>query len=179
MIGNIILYYIGKTQHLLERISLVDSMFEKTHLFGRSTPQGQSSLLTEYAQENTGAAPLNLPPEVLQPLRDGSRRIRVLEEQVLRLRKSLQLNEQDSLGKYKKGTHELKTLTEEIDGFKKEFKTLQDKITMLAAELQQFAKKDDVLVLKKYINLWEPVQFVTRNEVERIVADALTKAKKD
>ena len=114
------------------------------------------------------AAPA-LPPEVLTLIREGSRRIRVLEERLVRQRKTMQVNEQDFLTKYKKTTNTTKSLTQEIDDLKKDFKTMNEKITMLIAELQQFAKKDEVAVLQKYVNLWEPIQFVTRKELDRVL----------
>ena len=39
------------------------------------------------------------------------------------------------------------------------------------------AKRDEVKVHEKYINLWNPVKFVTQNEVESIVKEILGKNK--
>lgn len=35
------------------------------------------------------------------------------------------------------------------------------------------ATKEEVHTLNKYINLWEPVNFVTQNEVEKIISRML------
>ena len=37
------------------------------------------------------------------------------------------------------------------------------------------AKTEDVQVLDRYINLWEPANFVTRTEVEKIVDEAINR----
>ena len=39
--------------------------------------------------------------------------------------------------------------------------------------MQGMAKKDDVQVMKKYLELWEPIHFVTQEQVEKIVQDML------
>ena len=45
------------------------------------------------------------------------------------------------------------------------------------SELKNAAKRDEVKVLEKYINIWNPVKFVTQNEVESIVKDMLNRHK--
>lgn len=150
-------------------------MFEKSTFFGAKPAPGEqqaSGLFHAAAPVQLGAQP----PEVLQQLRDVSRRLRTLEERALSLRKTIQIHEQDVLGKHKKVTMELKSLADDLVATRKDMKNIQEKLMLLVGELQQFARKDDVLVLKKYINLWEPIQFVTRNEVQRLVDAAVTKA---
>jgi hypothetical protein len=127
-------------------------------------------------QKSAPAASPALPPEVLTQLRDESRRLRMLEERFVSLRKSLQVNQQDGLSKHKKSTIEIRNITKEIDALKKDFNSLQDKITLVVTEMQQLARKDDVVTLQKYINLWEPIHFVTRNEVQRVVEEVLSKS---
>lgn len=128
-------------------------------------------------QKSAPAAAPTLPPEVLTQIRDESRRLRMLEERFVSLRKSLQVNQQDGLSKHKKSTIEIRNITKEIDALKKDFNSLQDKITLVVTEMQQLARKDDVITLQKYINLWEPIHFVTRNEVQRVVEEVLSKRK--
>ena len=40
------------------------------------------------------------------------------------------------------------------------------------------AKKEDVEVLQKYINLWEPVNFATRKEVEKLFSELKSEKEK-
>ena len=151
-------------------------MFEKSSLFGGkpvSSGQGQVLFHTAPAQSTSP-----LPPEVLNEIRDAARRLRTLEERQISLRKTMQVNEQDGLSKYKKFISEMKALTDDIDLSKRDFRSLEEKMTLLVGELQQFAKKDDVIVLKKYINLWEPLQFVTKHEVAKLVDEAVEKAQR-
>ncbi|MBI4448282.1 hypothetical protein HY643_04840, partial [Candidatus Woesearchaeota archaeon] len=43
--------------------------------------------------------------------------------------------------------------------------------------LTSFAKKENVKVLEKYINLWNPLNFVTREEAKRIAKEVLEEKK--
>ena len=52
---------------------------------------------------------------------------------------------------------------------------LREKLMMVIRELQTVARKDEVKVLEKYINLWNPLKFVTQNEVEQIINEILEK----
>ena len=80
-----------------------------------------------------------------------NRRLRVLEERYTNLRKKSQLTDQNMLHIDKKIIEEIKTC----------------------------AKNEDIKVIEKYVNMWEPVKFVTINQlkdvVEKTVASELSK----
>ena len=106
-----------------------------------------------------------------------SRRLRILEESFTNLRRALQITEQNMLAKNKVFATEIRTITSDISDIKKEIAEVKEKILDLVKELQTSAKRDEVKVLEKYINLWNPIKFVTQNEVEQIVKDFLKKNK--
>ena len=56
---------------------------------------------------------------------------------------------------------------------KKEFAEIKDRVKMFVNELRTTAKKEEVDVLKKYIALWEPVNFVTAHQAEQMINDAV------
>lgn len=107
--------------------------------------------------------------EVSTSIIDISRRLRVIEERYANLRKSIQLNEQNMLATNKRLETEIKTTNADVDEIKKEIANIKDEIMLIVKELRETAKKEEVAVLEKYINLWEPVNFVTQAEVEKIV----------
>ncbi|MBI2134372.1 hypothetical protein HYU09_00130 [Candidatus Woesearchaeota archaeon] len=106
-----------------------------------------------------------------------SRRLRVLEESFTNLRRVLQVTEQNMLDKNRIFTTEIRTIVSDISDMKKEINDIKEKIMELVKELQTAAKRDEVKVLEKYINLWNPVKFVTQNEVEQIVKEMLDREK--
>jgi len=105
------------------------------------------------------------------------RRLGILEESFTNFRRALQLTEQNMLSKHRIFTTEVKTLTSDIDDMKKEIADIKETIINLVKELQSSAKRDELKVLEKYINLWNPIKFVTQNEVETMVKDFLNKNK--
>ena len=106
-----------------------------------------------------------------------SRRLRLLEESFTNMRRTLQVTEENMLQKNKTFASEIKTINSEITEIRNEIADVKDKIVMLIQELRTAAKRDEVKVLEKYINLWNPVKFVTQNEVEAMVKDMLQKNK--
>ena len=106
-----------------------------------------------------------------------SRRLRVLEEGFTNLRRVLQVTEQNMLDKNRMFTTEIRTIASDISDMKKELNDVKERILELVKEMQTSAKREEVKVLEKYINLWNPVKFVTQNEVEQIVKEMLEKEK--
>lgn len=98
-----------------------------------------------------------------------SRKMRINEERVVALRKKLQVIEHNMLAYQKKFLSEIKFINTEISDMKRDFDDLKQKLLGFGRELQESAKREDFQVLEKYINMWEPVNFVTRKEVEKII----------
>ena len=101
------------------------------------------------------------------------RRLRVLEESITNIRGALQVTEQNMLGKNKVFATEIRNLTSDMGDIKTEISEIKEKILELVNELKETAKRDEVKILEKYINFWNPVKFVTQNEVEAIVKEIL------
>jgi len=106
-----------------------------------------------------------------------SRRLKLLEEGFTNLRKFFQVTEENILAKNKHYSAEIKTLTSDINEIRKEMQELKDKMFLIIKELQTTARKEEVRILEKYINLWNPIKFVTQNEVEQIIGEVLERKK--
>jgi hypothetical protein len=106
-----------------------------------------------------------------------SRRLRLLEESFTNLRRVLQVTEQNMLGKNKMFATEIRTLTSDMGDIKQEIAEVKEKIIEVVKELKEAAKRDEVKVLEKYINFWNPVKFVTQNEVESLVKEIIKREK--
>ncbi|MBI1935496.1 hypothetical protein HYS31_03570 [Candidatus Woesearchaeota archaeon] len=104
-----------------------------------------------------------------------SRRLKLLEEGFTNLRRFLQMTEEGIIAKNKHYSAEIKTIASDIMEIRKEMQELKDKLLLVIRELQATARKEEVKVLEKYINLWNPVKFVTQNEVEQIINEVLDK----
>jgi predicted nucleic acid-binding Zn-ribbon protein len=108
-----------------------------------------------------------------------SRRVKILEERYTNIRSKFQVTEQNMINKNKNFFSEIKTLNLEITEIKKEMNEIKDRMVSLLKELEAFAKKENVDILKKYIDLWNPVSFVTKNEIEAIVREVIDKMRRE
>ena len=115
--------------------------------------------------------------DVTDDMNTLSRRLRLLEEGFANLRRFFQITEENIIAKNKHYSAEIKTIASDIMEIRKEMQELRDKLSLVIRELQTVARREEVKVLEKYINLWNPIRFVSHNEVESIVNEVLGKKK--
>lgn len=104
-----------------------------------------------------------------------SRRLRLLEEGFTNIRRFFQVTEENMIAKNKHFSAEIKTVSSDISEIRKEVQELKDKLLLVIREFQTVARKEEVKVLEKYINMWNPIKFVTQNEVGEIINEVLEK----
>lgn len=105
----------------------------------------------------------------LQPvatkLNDVATRLKILEERYNTLRKKSQLTEQNIIESDKSNFNEIRLLQDNLLDVKHAVKELTEKVGLLTDEITSFASKNDLKVLERYVGFWEPMDFVTRKEV--------------
>ncbi len=106
-----------------------------------------------------------------------NRRIRVLEERFQNLAKKQQVTEENMLETNKDHETQLKRLTQEVEDLSKKYLALRDRLQDMGHEIDSKAAQQEFLVVKKYLELWKPVNFVSEQTVERLINEKL-KAKK-
>ncbi|MBI2130899.1 hypothetical protein HYU10_03975 [Candidatus Woesearchaeota archaeon] len=99
------------------------------------------------------------------------RRLRLVEEASANVRNMVQITEENMISKNRMLNAEIKTLASEINDIKKDIHDVKDKVFLIIKELQNAAKKEDVKLLEKYINMWNPVRFVTKGELDYVVEE--------
>ncbi|HZX45597.1 MAG TPA: hypothetical protein VFF28_08000 [Candidatus Nanoarchaeia archaeon] len=100
-------------------------------------------------------------------------RLRVLEERYTNIQTELRVTEENMISRNKKLAAEIKALTSENTELKKEINEIKEKVLLVIKELQGFAKKEDLRVLQRYIEMWEPLNFVTHKEVADVIEEKL------
>ncbi|MBI2142975.1 hypothetical protein HYU20_01385 [Candidatus Woesearchaeota archaeon] len=116
------------------------------------------------------------PSQLSQSIGEIERRLRSLEEKYSNLERRSQVTEENMLSSNRKMKAEIKLGSEEISELKAQLAEVNEKIKALVREFQGFARAEDVDVIRKYLNLIEPLGFVTQNEVERIVRQKVEEA---
>ena len=114
-----------------------------------------------------GGIPLQQGPN----LSNLSKRLRMLEERYTKLVERIQLDEHNSMDSRKKTNVNVRTINSELDEIKSEIAEIKDRIVLIVKELKLTAKRDDVKVLKRYIEMWEPIDFVTRDELDKRIKE--------
>ncbi len=95
-----------------------------------------------------------------------SDRLRLLEERHTNLDRKFEVMESNALEDERRMNREIKTLNSEVTEIKSMLDEFKDKINIMINELKTFAGKQEMDVLRKYIDLWDPVRFVTKKELE-------------
>ncbi len=104
-----------------------------------------------------------------------SARLRISEERFSEMRKKQLLLEQNMLTNHKKAMQEIKTLQDEFNDLKRTIQTVEDRIITVIKELRLTARKEDIDVMKRYLELWNPASFVRTETVEKIIDEKLGK----
>ena len=100
-------------------------------------------------------------------------RMRMQEERYSELRKKMLVIEQNMLSNHKKAMNEIKSLQSDFTEMRRTIQAVEDKIITIIKELRLTARKEDVDLLKRYLELWDPVKFITSDQVERIIDEKL------
>ena len=113
--------------------------------------------------------------QFLAKINDLSRRLKIIEERYTGLRRKTQLTEQNMLNINKKISTEVKTISSDINETRRALLEITVKIKEIKEELSKYAKKNDLKLLDKYMSYWEPLNYVTAEEVEKIAKEMLAK----
>jgi len=101
--------------------------------------------------------------------------IKGLEGKVNNLLREMNVLKNDSLKKSSQMRSELKSFNEDLLELKRELVKTSEKMDLIIKELQNTAGIEEVTTLKKYIEYWNPMMFVTQKDVEKIVEQQLQK----
>ena len=148
-------------------------------VLGKPHPNNNGANMNMQAGNGNRQIPAMPDMDVKQDVNGLSRRLKVLEERYTTTRGKIQVLEQNMLQKNKSFYTDIKSINLELTDIKKEIGEIKDKIVMVIKEIQGFAKKENLEVLRKYIDLWNPVQFVTKESVEDIVKEVIDKIRSE
>ena len=105
--------------------------------------------------------------DISQVLSDIVNRIRSLESKYNVLGERLLIVNENMISQFKKNKGESKATSQEIKEIKAELFQTRGSFMDLTKQMEFFATKENIKVLEKYINLWDPFKFVTEKELEK------------
>lgn len=98
---------------------------------------------------------------------DALRAVRVLEERFVNLRRKAQLADENLLATEEKLVHEIKDLTRELTDMRRTLADMRETLGSVQGEMAHAASIYDVKALEKYLSYWQPMDFVTHEELAR------------
>src|SRR3989344_8231460 len=100
---------------------------------------------------------------------DSIERLRLIESRYGLLRDRMIIVNQNMVDEYKKLSYDIKIIDSEVKDIKRDLVNVKDALNAVSRELRNFSKVEDLKVLEKYINLWNPLKFVTEEDVLKLI----------
>jgi len=94
---------------------------------------------------------------VLGAISKLNRRLSLIEDRISNIRDQVDLIETNLVDKHKSATSGLAELNNKIKDFNSKIADLKNDNMRLTSQMNNFATKQDVQVLERYINFWNPL----------------------
>ncbi|MEM2954629.1 MAG: hypothetical protein QW625_01595 [Candidatus Nanoarchaeia archaeon] len=115
--------------------------------------------------------------KIAEELSNYGSRIRLVEQRIEGLRAHLQLIDNTVLEKHKTVISEIRDIQDNLRAIRAELDSQKELIERLAKRMEVLASAEEVKILQRYVELWQPLQFVTRSEVKALIQNALKETK--
>jgi hypothetical protein len=96
-------------------------------------------------------------------------RLRLLEERYSGLRKKSQFTEQNMIKDLKELFDEIRVMQDTMMELKSELSELNEKMGKLTREVKSSVRKEELNVLVKYLDFWEPMNFLTYEQAQDLL----------
>ena len=100
--------------------------------------------------------------------------VKALEIKINKLTREFDLLKNDSIRRNNNLKKDVKHFSEELINLKDKQSDNDQKIGTIISELRRTAGVEQVDVLKKYIEFWNPMNFVTQNDLDRLFEEKKT-----
>jgi len=142
-------------------------------LSSNEPPQKQKGVITFGSQKPKGPS-LEI-TNLTSQVGELGRRLRIIEDRYSNVRRKTQVTDQNMLNIQKNLNREVKAVDDQIIELQKSVSQLNDKMKQILREIQNFAKNEDVRTLKRYLDFWQPLNFITKIEAEKLVNDIINR----
>jgi len=134
-------------------------------------PQGQKPSAAPAHPVKKQPATSDMLEKVTHGVNNMGASLRILEERFSLMRNKTQVTEESMIELQKGLSKDLKLLNDDITELKHELKDILDKMRLIDAEMKNLTKKDELKILERYLDMWQPMNFITRAELDRLLED--------
>lgn len=104
--------------------------------------------------------------------------VKGLESKVNNLLREVDVLKNDFINRANKLNKDFKSLSDDLLEVRHEQEKMNQKMTLIINELKQTAGAEEVQTLKKYVEFWNPLNFVTQRDLEKAIESRLAELKK-
>lgn len=102
-----------------------------------------------------------------------SRRVKIVEEHMDTMSSRIQLTERDTIDKHKSSIKRMNNIDRELRELRGKIRGIDDLSLRIVDRLKDFAPREDINVLERYSKWWQPINYVTREEVKKLIKEAI------
>ena len=99
--------------------------------------------------------------------------VKGLESKVNNLLREVNVLKNDFINRANKLNKDFKTLSDDLLEIRHEQEKTNQKMTLIINELKQTAGAEEVVTLRKYVEFWNPLNFVTQRDLEKAIESRL------
>lgn len=99
--------------------------------------------------------------------------VKSLESKVNNLLREVDLIKNDLLRKQNELKKDLKSVNSDLLELQHQQAKVSEKMDLIIQELKKTAGIEEVMTIKKYLELWNPMNFVTQHDLERTIDNRL------
>ncbi|NJL44242.1 MAG: hypothetical protein HC945_02940 [Nitrosarchaeum sp.] len=107
--------------------------------------------------------------EISQNVNNVASRLRVLEDRYANLRKKLQMSEQGGIEFERQVGSRVKVMQADVEVFRKSVEEASHRLQRMEEELAMTVKSDEFKVIEKFLDAWQPLEFVTKDELRQVL----------
>ena len=125
------------------------------------------------------AEPIPKKQEFNTDINELLRRLRVLEERYSNLRRKHHITEQNMINDSNRIQDDIKVIRSVVNDIKNEVQEVNNKMQKLSDEVQGAVPKRDLNLLSKYLEFWEPMEFMRKDEAETTIREIIDRIKSE
>ena len=103
--------------------------------------------------------------------------VKSVESKAIILRRELEVIKNDAARRMRELDTEMRSAASEVTGLKRELAKTNEQLALVIKELRLTAGKDELMAVKKYLELWNPIKFTSKEEVGRMIEDRVEELK--
>ncbi|RME31272.1 hypothetical protein D6789_03270 [Candidatus Woesearchaeota archaeon] len=110
--------------------------------------------------------------ELQEAVTSVASRLSVLEGWVANLRRKTQVTEQGLIAYENETRADIKAFLQHLTELAHNVDEVKEQLDAIAGELSTVVKRPEFAVLERYMDFWQPLDFVTRSEAQRLIDEA-------